>query len=422
MNLNGQIMNQAIPQIFVLILSVMLAGCEKHGHHHDAAKTAEKSGEKDEHHDEVKLSAEAIRKYDIKIEAVKRHKLTPTVIAPARISFNTEAMAHVGTPLRGRVIDLKARKGDDVKKGDALILVESPELGEAQSDFLQKSAALASARPVVEFAKSAYERAKTLYEGTKGIPLTELQKREAESVAAQGSLQAAEAALTAAGNKLRLFGMDQNALEELQRTKQIQPRFAITAPIAGRVIEREVTLGELVSSEKDSLLILADISTLWVLADVPEARIAEIAIGAPVRVKLAAANAGAIEGKISLIDTALDPHSRSARVRIEIENKYGLIRPGMFAQVEGAVASAEANEPVLAIPEEAMQTVEGSAAVFVPVEDEENTFAKRALVVGKPVGGMLPVFSGLKEGEPVVVKGSFLLKAELAKVEAEHHH
>ncbi len=415
-------MTHSILRIFLLTLSALvLAACEKHDGH-GASEKSEKAVAKDEHHDEVKLTAEAIKKYEIKVEPVKRQKLTPTVIAPARISFNTEAMAQVGTPLRGRVVELKVRKGDDVKKGDALLLVESPDLGEAQSDFLQRSASLASARPVVEFAKSAFERAQKLYDGTKGIPLTELQKREAEYVAAQGSMQAAEAALTAASNKLRVFGMEQSSIEELQKTKQIHPRFAITAPIAGRVIEHEVTLGELVSGDEDALLVLANIGTLWVLADVPEARISEIAIGAPVRVKLAATNTPVIEGKIALIDTALDPHTRSARVRIEIDNKTGSIRPGMFAQAEIVSASTEHLEPVLAVPDEAVQFVEGATAVFVPVADEENTFTKRKVSVGKVVGGMVPVLSGLKEGEPVVTKGSFLLKAEMGKGEGHHEH
>lgn len=408
--------------LLVIAVSVFSLNCNRDETTANAKEKTEKHAQGDGHADEVKLTADAIKKYDIRVEPVKRHKLTPTITAPARVSFNTEAMAHVGAGLRGRVVELKVRKGDDVKRGDELIIVESSELGEAQSDYLQKVTAAATARPVVEFAKSAYERAKGLYEGTKGIPLTELHKREAEFVAAQGSQQAAEASMTAAENKLRLLGMDQKTVEELLKTKQIRPRFVITAPIAGRVIEREVTLGELVSPDKDALLVLADIGILWILADVPEARIAEIEIGAPSKVKLAARNAGPIEGKVSFIDTALDPHTRSARVRIELENKGGAIRPGMFAQAEIAITSTDKSEPVLAVPEEAVQTVEGAPAVFVAVQDEENTFAKRRVVLGKMVGGMLPVLSGLKEGEPVVVKGTFLLKAELGKGEAEHEH
>jgi cobalt-zinc-cadmium efflux system membrane fusion protein len=128
-------------------------------------------------------------------------------------------------------------------------------------------------------------------------------------------------------------------------------------------------------------------------------------------------------GTVAFISPAVDPSTRSAQVRIEVQDGHVALRPGMFARVEIEAGAAGATpEPVLAVPDEAVQTVEGGPAVFVPVPGEENTFAKRAITVGRAVGGMVPVLSGLKEGEAYVVAGSFLMKAELGKGSAAHDH
>ena len=404
----------------MLALAVLLAtgGCRKSdeptGRSADQPAAADKA---DARHDQVTLDADAVAKYGIQVEPVNRQTLTPTVVAPARVSYDLEAMAHVGAVLRGRVVELKARKGDAVKRGQALLVVESSELGEAQSDYLQKQTALAVAGPAVGFAKDAYQRAQGLYEGSKGITVTELQKRKADYQAAQGALQSAQSALTAAENKLHLLGMTQEAVETLTTSKEIRPRYTITAPIDGQVTEREVTLGELVNPEKEALLVIADMTKLWVLADVPEARLRELAVGSPARVTVSAVGSDRpLQGKVSLIDPALDPNTRSARVRIDLPNPSGDIRPGMFAQAEIAAGTKAAPaQPVLAIPDEAVQTVDGAAAVFVPVTGAEHTFAKRPVTVGKAVGGLVPVLAGLKEGDRVVTNGSFVLKADLGK-------
>src|SRR5262245_38915714 len=186
------------------------------------------------HADEVKLSAEAIQRYGVKVEPVSRHVLVPTLLVPARVSFNTEAMAHVGSPLHGRVTELKVKVGDSVRKGDALLVIESPELGEAQSDYLQKRAAAQGAGPAVELARSAHERARGLYDKSQGIALTDVQRREADYRAAQAAFLAAQTAASAAENKLHLFGMDQASVEALAASGEVTPRFSIAAPMVGQ--------------------------------------------------------------------------------------------------------------------------------------------------------------------------------------------
>ena len=111
---------------------------------------------------------------------------------------------------------------------------------------------------------------------------------------------------------------------------------------------------------------------------------------------------------------SLNTATRTGQVRIEVKNGRSALKPGMFAQVEIEMTS-DKTEAVLAVPEAAVQTIEGETIVFVPVEGEPNTFTKRAVKVGRPIGRMVPVVSGLKEGEKYVVSGSFILKAELGK-------
>jgi cobalt-zinc-cadmium efflux system membrane fusion protein len=394
---------------------------DDHGHAEGEAHGGEK-GKHDEHGEEVKLPPQAIKTFDIRTEPARKQVLTDMVIAPARVSFNTEQMAHVGSAVSGRVAEIKVRLGDSVKKGDVLLVVDSPELGEAQSDYLVKRTAIATAEFSVEAAKSAFDRAKQLYEDSKGITLTELQRRETELKVAQGTVLSAQAAATAAENKLHLLGMTQEAVTALEKTKEIDPKYMVRAALGGQVVEREATLGELVGPDREALLVLANMETLWVLADVPEAKLEDVAVGSRARIQLAGRARKTLEGTVSYISPLLDPSTRTAKVRIEVKNGDAPLRPGMFAQVELSAATTDEKQAVLAVPDAAIQTVEGSPAVFVPVDGEAGTFAKRPVKIGPAVGGMIPILAGLKEGEKIVVNGTFILKAEMGKGSAGHEH
>lgn len=238
----------------------------------------------------------------------------------------------------------------------------------------------------------------------------------------------------ASENRLHLLGMKQDEVATLASTSEIAPRHAIKAAIDGQVVQREVTLGELVGPDRDSFMILADTRSFWVLAEVPEAKLAGIAVGATAWITIGSATdqtdggvAPKFEGTVSFIAPLVDPTTRTAQVRIDVPASLdnGLtLKPGMFAQAE-IVASMPGGvdpAPVIAVPDEAIQTVEGGPAVFVPVADEPNTFAKRSVTVGQPVGGLVPIYSGLVEGERFVVTGTFILKAELGKGSAAHEH
>ncbi len=391
---------------------------EHAGHDHEGHAEGEV-----EHHDEVTLSAEAIEKYGIVVERAARRAVERHLRVPARIAFNADAMAHVGTPVRGRVCELSARLGAEVKRGDELLVIESPELGAAQGDFLIRRSAAQNAEPQVEFLGHAVERARKLYEAAQGISLADLQRREAELHVAQAALAAAKTELAAAENRLHLLGMSQEVVARLTETGEIEPRYHVLAPIDGTVVEREVTLGHLVDPEREALLVLADLSHLWVLADVPEGRLGEVSIGTAASVVVASAPDHSHEGRVTMIAPQIDPNTRSAQVRIEVVERHAEIRPGVFAEAELVLpAKSDGLPPPIVVPDEAVQTVEGRSCVFVPVADEPGTFTPIPVEVGERLDRAVVITAGLDEGQEFVAKGAFILKAELGKSSAEHHH
>lgn len=396
------------------------ARAQDHGHSHDAASEVD-------HADEVTLTDEAIARYGIKTQAAQLWVLRPTISAPAQVNFNTEAMAHVGSPLRGRITEVNVRLGDFVTAGQELVVIESPELGEAQADYLRRRVDVAIAGPAVELSRIAWERAQGLYEKSQGISLTEVQRREAEHKVSISALKAAESAREVAASRLRLLGMGHEAIEALVSTGEVVPRYAIHAAIDGVVVRRDATLGELIGPDREYLMVLADATRLWVLADVPESELWRIHLGAKAWVgvgSLGEPGTNRFESSVSFISPFVDPTTRTAQVRIELPSAETGLKPGMFAQAEIVEVDPDGQPryPVVAVPEEAIQTIEGGPALFVPVEGEPNTYAKRAVAIGPSVGGLFPVYSGLVEGELFVSEGTFILKADLGKGAAAHEH
>ena len=361
----------------------------------------------------VHLTPEAIRRYGVSVGRARKQKLVARVVVPAQVAFNTSAMAVVGCPVQGRVAELKAAVGDLVKQGDELLVVESPELGEAQSDYLQKLTNVAAAEAAIDPAKSGYERAKGLYESSQGIALTEVQKREVEYKTAQNTLLISRSVLKASQSRLKLLGMGKDAVDTLVRSGDIDPRYTVRAPLGGTVTERLVTLGELVKPDREKLMVVADMTTLWVVADAPESRVAEIKVG-----DMASAAVGdqSFDGKVSNVGVSVDPATRSVPVRIEVKAQPAL-KPGMFAEV--TIATAAGADAVIVVPASAIQSVDGSTAVFLSVAGKPDTFSRRMVSVGDSAGGIVSIISGLEGGEPVVTSGSFILKAELGKAGAK---
>lgn len=405
-------------------------------HAHDAAHVKD-AGAKDahgpghaagaasghEHDGEIVLSSEAIARHGVTEAVAESRVLQATLSAPAQVAFNRDRMAHVGTPVAGRVVALLAELGQEVSVGDPLVRIESAELAEAQGQYLLRRAERRALEPGAEFARLAYERGRELAEANQGVSLSEVQKREGDWRVAQGNLDAARTAESVAENRLVVLGLAREDVAELATKEHGSASLELRAPLAGRVVARDLTLGERVDPTRDALVIVADMDHLWVLADVPASRLAEVAPGARARVWAGTDVEHGCEGRVTYVSPTVDPRTRSVVARIVASDRHPELRPGVFVRVEiDVTGSATGAAPTVVIPETAIARIEGQTCVFVPVPGEPGTFRKRAVTVGAPTQGHVSVTSGLAVGERYVAQGAFVLKAEAGKSEASHAH
>jgi cobalt-zinc-cadmium efflux system membrane fusion protein len=189
----------------------------------------------------------------------------------------------------------------------------------------------------------------------------------------------------------------------------------VTSPVGGIVIEKAVTQGEVVNSDK-MLFLVADLSTLWVSIDVYEKDMSRLKVGAGVKVSATAFPDKVFKGKISYISDVVDEKTRTEKARVTIDNASGLLKPGMFATVM-TEARDGGTEQLIAVPEEAVQ-IEG-ALRYVFVQSSPDQFKRRDVETGRALGKSVEIKAGLKEGEVIAVKGAFILKSELKKGEIE---
>lgn len=342
----------------------------------------------------ITLNPDSQRLAEIILEETAFRSIRSELQVPGTIQANENRLAHVGSRIPGRIVDVTAGLGDRVKKGEKLALIDSPELGRAQSDFLTATAKLL-------VAEKAYERAKALAEG-KVIGTGEFQRRAGEYFSSKTEAQAAE-------NRLHLLGMTEEAVAGLGDEDFIRSQVAITSPLSGTVIERHVTVGEVVEPV-NALFTVADLTKLWGIADLPEKDLSRVRKGLIAEVSVSAYSQDRFRGKVTYLADTIDPSSRTVKVRIEVDNAEGRLKPEMFASFR---ILTEETEKILTIPGSAVQRDGAQANVFVA--HEGKGFEKRAVELGPEVGGYYQVLSGLKTGEKVVSKGAFVLKSETQK-------
>ncbi len=388
-------------KVFIILFAMsLLLGCEKLNKEAKEEKVEavkERQEKVDEHPDEnhglIILSPDAVKQAGIKTEPVSLKTLSVEYTFSGKVSVNETRLAHVGPRIAGRAVEVYANLGDYVKKGDPLAVIDSPELGEVQSQYLK-------ARTNLAVAEKSYERAKIVLEG-KVISTGEFQRREGEYLSAKTEAKAAE-------DNLHLIGMTEDDISAIGKQHTIDSRVAIKSPIGGTIIEKHLTNGEVVETAK-TLFVIADLASLWVIADIPERDIPKISKGQEAVVTVSPYPEKIFRGKISYISEVIDQETRSVKVRVEVENGNGILKPGMFA----AIKISAGGKYLLAIPVSAVQREGEKTIVFVA--QGENSFEKRVIELGHPLDGFHEVISGVKEGERVATKGAFTLKSETMK-------
>ena len=379
----------------MLLLASTFMGCDR------APAPAEESRPKHSSSEArlVRLPLDEVTRSGVTVEPVGRTAFHTYRTFPGVVRPNEHALANITTLVRGRVVEVHADLGQMVKPNQLLAVLQSGDLGLAQSAYLK-------ARARRHVAEQAYQRAEYLY-NEKVIGQAEAQRREGEMIGVRAETQEAR-------EGLRLLGMNDKEVKTLERTQKIRSQVAIVAPFAGRVIARDLTKGEVVETTH-KLFVVADLSTLWVVGNVSEKDISFMQRSAvvpnqPVEVHVAAYPDEVFRGTISYVGDVIDIATRTMAVRLILDNSDGHLKPEMFATVR---VSSEQTSDVLVIPEAAIQ--HDRDRVFVFVQKEPGVYEARTIKLGEKNGAFAEVLEGVKEGEVVVKEGAFTLKSELLK-------
>ena len=371
------------------------------------AKPEQEAAEKHEETPErVTLTAAAISEAGIATWQVKPVDLEHLLVLTGSVEHDENRLLQVASNVRGRVASIPVDLGARVRKGDALLVLESVELGKVREEFLRETSTL-------RVASRAYERARTLVEA-KAISSGEFQAREGEYLSRKAAAQAAERAL-------HLLGDEDDEIRRLKAGAESDgdghygdaPRLTIRAPFDGRVVDRKVTPGALVEALQP-LATVANLSSVWVFLQAYEKDLALLHDGLPVTIRTEAYPQESFKGRIDFVGSSLDPATRTVRLRATVDNRTERLKPGMFvkAHVDVPRPAAEA-QATLVVPQSALQTLEGRTTLFV--QGQPGVFERRFVEVGHSFEGFTEVLAGVRAGDVVVTEGSFVVKSEFAK-------
>jgi len=349
------------------------------------------------------------RQWDsLKVDAVAEMNFPDENLTEGKIAVDEDRSTLVYSPYAGRVVKLFAKPGDIVTAGQRLFAVESPDMVQAQNDFITALSGLNKAQSALNLAKIVEQQNKTLYESKAG-PLRDLQQSQANTLSAQNDLHAAQIALEAVRNRMRILGKTDDEITKFRDTGIIDPLTMIYSPIAGTVVQRKVGPGQYVNTSSnnaaasDATFVVGDLTTVWLVAYVRESEARNIKVGQRVTFTVMAYPDRVFEAAINYVATSLDPATRRLQVRATIDNHEGLLRPEMFASVK--ILTSEQLSP--GTPRDSI-VYDGSKA-HVWVVNEDHSVQKRPIKIGLSRGNMVQVLNGLSVGEKVVSKGTLFV-------------
>jgi cobalt-zinc-cadmium efflux system membrane fusion protein len=328
----------------------------------------------------------------IKTAAVTERDFPTQKEALGKIDFNQDMNVPVFTPYQGRIIRTYASLGDEVKKGQILFTTES-------SDFIAAQSNLISVAATREQTTSALNRAKNLY-AVHGINQNDYEA----AVAAQ---QSAEGALRAARNALAIFGKTEAEINRIVAARQVETALIVKSPITGRITARNAAPGMLEQpGNLPAPYSVADLSTMWMLANVPESDSPAFKLGQQVTVSVTAFPGRVFNGKITAIGATVDPNSRRVTVRSEIKDPKHELRPEMFAAF--VIRTGEPTHSPAVPQNGVVREGDGTMSVWV-VANERHRFTRRTVQIGRQRDGYDEILEGLKPGETVAVDGAIFL-------------
>jgi membrane fusion protein, heavy metal efflux system len=310
-----------------------------------------------------------------------------------KVTFNEEGLVRINATVTGRVLEVLAKPGDVVEPGHRLLVVDSPDLGLAKSDY-------AKALAEVERSEAALKLARELFD-VRAIAAKEIRDAESE-------YRRTTAERERASSRLRTLGVRTDQLADLAGRKDASTTLVIGAPRGGVIVERNVTPGQVVaygqSDSPASLFVIADLTTMWVLADVYEPDVSSVKPGQAMTVRLPCCPHERYEGHVAYISDSVDRETRTVKVRGAVPNRGRSLKAEMFVKVSIATGSSRA----LTIPQAAVHREDG--ATFVLVATGKDGYERRPVTLGADIDGSVEVQRGLTPADRVVSQGSILLK------------
>lgn len=345
----------------------------------------------------------------IEAEIVAPQAIAGSIVATGKILVTENRMANIGPVHEGRIVNLYAGQGSVVRKGQKLADLESADIDQAEADYLKALADYENAGRTsaaeVKFAQATYDRTKMLYEKTitagKNLQQAE-HDLEVAKAAAASSVTGARVAVSNARRHLLILGLKNSDIDALATKSNLASVFSLTAPISGIVVERTATIGATVGSDANLFKII-DLSSVWIDANVFEKDLERVRRGQEVKVTVPAFPGVTFSGRVILISSVVDPDTRSVKVRTEVPNPDGRLKPDMFANVE---IITDSHRTAISIPQAAVLDDGGKKIVFVQTG---NGYEKRVVTTGIQSNDRVEILDGLQAGDKVVVKGNYLL-------------
>ena len=355
-------------------------------HEHDAAESARV----------VRISKEAVARSGIRLATVVEEAVVSGLQVPAEVQAEPDREAHVSSVVAGQLAEVAVSVGDQVAAGQTMAVIRSVALGEARAQ-------VARARAGVEVARANFRRQEELRREGIGA--------ERHYLEAQAELRKAEAAQSSAERAIEVYGRGGRGSEVV-----------LTSPIAGRVVSRHATIGEVVAPSA-VLFKVTDIARVWVVGRVYQQQAALVREGAGATFVLQSYPDRTFAGNIDYVAPALDERTRTLPVRVTLDNAEGLLRPGSFGtlSITSSGDGGARAETMPAVKVGALQRLGADTVVFVPGDETDEYFALTVDVAGR-AGGLARLRQGLNVGDRYVVDGAFVLKSELSRGELGEGH
>src|SRR5882757_11156041 len=310
-----------------------------------------------------------------------------TLQRPAHVETDAQQIARVGSPVAGRILKLLVFEGQHVKSGTVLAMLHSTDLSDTQFALIK-----ASSRQ--ELAEAAAKRAEQLMQADV-IGQAELERRRAEVL--QASTEAASYRTQLLG-----LGMTESQIRRLESSRKLSADYPIVTPKSGTVLKREITIGQVVQPA-DPAFTIADLSSVWIVANVPEEDAGLLRKGMEVVVRIPALPNQKIDGHLSYVAPIVDPATRTVQVRMDVANPQGIYRPDELASMTFTGHTVHK----LTVPQTAVVRQENRDYIFVEIAP--NKFLLREVVLGEETDDRRVLQSGIREGERIVLDGAFHL-------------